>query len=143
LFHMGCGTTVPVCGRNILTKEEGSNPLINMAARIVVYKDKCISIVGDDDRKGLFTAEGGRLISTDNAIRLGSGAVQREFSWEDVKQALYTLAFGVPWEMDVETYIRTNNRVGAIRLVREKMGLGLKEAKDWVDERYPYNIKHF
>lgn len=34
-------------------------------------------------------------------------------------------------------YIGTENKIGAIKAVREATGLGLKEAKDWIEKEYP------
>jgi ribosomal protein L7/L12 len=38
-----------------------------------------------------------------------------------------------PLVTEVRSLLRTNQKIGAIKLVRRSLGLGLKEAKDWVE----------
>lgn len=43
-----------------------------------------------------------------------------------------------PWQREVVTAVYQTNMVGAIKLTREKTGLGLKEAKDVIDNLRVY-----
>lgn len=41
-----------------------------------------------------------------------------------------------PWEREAEALCRSGEKIVAIKLVREKTGMGLKDAKDLVERRW-------